>query len=60
MSAPPENLLSGARPLGRGGTAHLMVMSIRYQDTFVRQGGRWFLAERRLITDWVDCRPSTA
>ncbi|MFC0027928.1 nuclear transport factor 2 family protein [Micromonospora chaiyaphumensis] len=42
------------------GQRTLMVMSIRYQDTFVRQGGRWFFAERRLITDWVDRRPSTA
>ena len=42
------------------GRRTLMVMSIRYHDTFVRQGGRWFFAERRLITDWVDRRPSTA
>ncbi|TYB91598.1 nuclear transport factor 2 family protein [Micromonospora sp. WP24] len=41
------------------GQRSLMVMSIRYHDTFVRQGGRWFFAERRLITDWVDRRPST-
>lgn len=42
------------------GQRTLMVMSIRYHDTFVRQSGRWFFAERRLITDWVDRRPSTA
>ncbi|RKN21066.1 nuclear transport factor 2 family protein [Micromonospora musae] len=40
------------------GQRTLMVMSIRYHDTFVRQGGRWLFAERRLITDWVDRRPS--
>ncbi|MEV4810988.1 nuclear transport factor 2 family protein [Micromonospora avicenniae] len=42
------------------GQRTLMVMSIRYHDTFVRQGGRWLFAERRLITDWVDRRPSNA
>ncbi|MFD0782642.1 nuclear transport factor 2 family protein [Micromonospora azadirachtae] len=42
------------------GQRTLMVMAIRYHDTFVRQGGRWFFAERRLITDWVDRRPSNA
>jgi hypothetical protein len=41
------------------GQRTLMVMSIRYHDTFVRQGGRWFFAERQLIVDWVDRRPST-
>jgi hypothetical protein len=40
------------------GQRMLMVMSIRYQDTFVRQGDRWFFAERSLVTDWVDRRPS--
>ncbi|MER7890857.1 nuclear transport factor 2 family protein [Micromonospora sp. NPDC094482] len=41
------------------GRRTLMVMSIRYRDTFVRQGDRWLFAERQLITDWVDRRPST-
>ena len=55
----PAQVLNGrdelAAPFGS-----LRNMSIRYHDTFVRQGGRWFFAERRLITDWVDRRPSTA
>ncbi|MEU8297151.1 nuclear transport factor 2 family protein [Micromonospora sp. NPDC048909] len=42
------------------GQRTLMVMSIRYHDTFVRQGDRWLFAERQLITDWVDRRPSTS
>ncbi|MEV5744165.1 nuclear transport factor 2 family protein [Microbispora rosea] len=42
------------------GQRTLMVMSIRYHDSFVRQDGRWLFAERRLIVDWVDRRPSTA
>jgi len=37
----------------------LMVMSIRYLDTFVRHDGQWLFAERQLITDWTDKRPST-
>lgn len=37
----------------------LMVMSIRYVDSFVREGGRWLFAERQLITDWTDTRPSS-
>lgn len=41
------------------GRRTLMVMSIRYQDTFVRQDGRWSFAERRLVTDWIDRRPWT-
>ncbi|GIF62666.1 hypothetical protein Ais01nite_07010 [Asanoa ishikariensis] len=38
----------------------LMVMSIRYHDRFVRQDGRWLFAERQLLVDWVDRRPTTA
>ncbi|MEU4480551.1 nuclear transport factor 2 family protein [Micromonospora sp. NPDC023966] len=41
------------------GQRSLMVMSIRYYDTFVRQDDRWFFAERQLITDWIDRRNST-
>jgi hypothetical protein len=36
----------------------LMVMSIRYHDVFVRQDDQWLFADRRLIVDWVDQRPS--
>ena len=36
----------------------LSVLSIRYLDTFVRQEGGWCFAERRLINDWSDRRPS--
>lgn len=40
------------------GQRMLMVMGIRYYDTFVRQQGKWLFAERKLIVDWVDKRPS--
>ncbi|MEW2549253.1 nuclear transport factor 2 family protein [Streptomyces sp. NPDC047002] len=42
------------------GTRTLLVMSIRYLDTFVRQEGRWLFADRRLVVDWTDKRPSQA
>ena len=41
------------------GQRTLLVISIRYLDTFVRHDGLWHFAERRLITDWTDKRPST-
>ena len=40
------------------GQRMLMVMGIRYYDTFVRIGGRWYFARRQLIFDWIDKRPS--
>ena len=40
------------------GQRTLLVLSIRYLDTFVRQEGGWRFAERRLIIDWSDRRPS--
>jgi ketosteroid isomerase-like protein len=42
------------------GQRTLMVASIRYLDQFVKQGGQWFFAERRLMVNWIDTRPSTA
>jgi hypothetical protein len=41
------------------GVRTLMVMSIRYLDTFVRESGHWLFAERVLVIDWTDKRPST-
>jgi ketosteroid isomerase-like protein len=42
------------------GNRTLMVASIRYLDTFVKQDGVWLFAERRLMVDWTNTRPSTA
>ena len=42
------------------GRRTLMVASIRYLDVFAKQGGQWFFAERRLMVNWIDTRPSTA
>jgi ketosteroid isomerase-like protein len=42
------------------GQRTLMVASIRYLDEFRKLGGQWFFAERRLMVNWIDTRPSTA
>ena len=36
----------------------LIVMSIRYEDSFVKSNGDWFFAQRKLVIDWTDTRPS--
>jgi ketosteroid isomerase-like protein len=41
------------------GKRTLMIASIRYLDTFAKQDGGWLFAERRLMVDWTDTRPST-
>jgi ketosteroid isomerase-like protein len=46
--------------VGEDGQRTLMIASIRYLDTFAKQDGRWLFAERRLMVDWTDTRPSTA
>jgi ketosteroid isomerase-like protein len=34
----------------------LMIMGIRYQDTFAKQDGEWRFAERHVLVDWTDMR----
>src|SRR5882757_2362318 len=36
----------------------LMIASIRYLDEFTKQDGDWYFAERRLMVDWTETRPS--
>lgn len=43
---------------GPDGGRTLMIASIRYLDRFVRQAGGWLFAERRLMVDWTETRPS--
>ena len=38
----------------------MMIASIRYLDEFVKQDGQWLFAERRLMVNWTETRPSTA
>jgi SnoaL-like domain len=35
----------------RDGKQTVMVASIRYLDTFAKQGGKWYFAERKLMVD---------
>jgi uncharacterized protein (TIGR02246 family) len=40
----------------RDGSTVDRVMSIRYQDTYVRADGIWLIAHRLLLTDWTEDR----
>ena len=40
------------------GTRMLMVAWLRYLDVFVKHGGAWLFAERELVVDWTETRPS--
>ncbi len=39
-----------------GGKRRLMLTSLRYLDTFVKNDGSWLFAERRLYVDWMEER----
>jgi hypothetical protein len=34
----------------------LMIAHIKYHDSFVKQNGKWFFAERKLLVDWIENR----
>ena len=38
----------------------LMIASIRYLDTFVKQDGALYFAERKLLVDWMETRQLSA
>lgn len=42
----------------RDGQRMIMIASLRYLDSFVKVDGRWLFAERELILDWAETRPS--
>ncbi|MCW2929300.1 MAG: hypothetical protein JWM19_262 [Actinomycetia bacterium] len=42
------------------GERKIMIASLRYLDTFVKIDGAWLFAERSLILDWSETRPSTS
>jgi hypothetical protein len=39
-----------------GAKRRLMVAALRYYDTFVKLGGAWLFAERKLYVDWIEER----
>ena len=41
------------------GNRMLMIASLRYLDTFAKIDGSWYFAERKLLLDWSETRPST-
>jgi hypothetical protein len=40
----------------KGESRRLMLASLRYKDTFVKQNGVWLFSERLLYVDWVEER----
>jgi hypothetical protein len=40
----------------KGQSQRLMLASLRYYDTMVKQDGEWLFAERLLFVDWMDER----
>jgi ketosteroid isomerase-like protein len=44
--------------VGEDGKRTMMIASIRYLDDLVKQDGQWLFAERRLMVDWTETRPS--
>ena len=42
------------------GQRTMMIASIRYLDEFVKRDGQWLFAERRLMVNWTETRPSVA
>jgi hypothetical protein len=41
------------------GARKIMVASLRYLDSFAKIDGCWYFAERKLILDWSETRPSS-
>jgi hypothetical protein len=42
----------------KDGQRQIMIASLRYLDKFAKVDGRWLFAERSLILDWSETRPS--
>jgi hypothetical protein len=38
------------------GNRKIMIASLRYLDTFTKNDGQWYFAERKLILDWSETR----
>jgi ketosteroid isomerase-like protein len=46
--------------VGEDGQRTMMIASIRYLDEFVKRDGQWLFAERLLMVNWTETRPSVA
>ena len=40
------------------GNRTIMIAALRYLDTFAKIDGEWYFAERKLVLDWSETRPS--
>ena len=45
--------------VGEDGRRTMMIAALRYLDELVKQDGVWLFAERRLMVDWTETRPSS-
>ena len=45
--------------VGEGGRRTMMIAALRYLDEFIKQDDVWLFAERRLMVDWTETRPSS-
>ena len=54
-----RELLSGlSLSVGNDGQRVTMIASVRYLDELAKQDGQWLFAERRLMVNWAETRPS--
>ncbi|WP_214412807.1 nuclear transport factor 2 family protein [Sphaerisporangium fuscum] len=52
-----ETYCTASHVYADGDGHRIYVMSIRYEDTFVRTGGHWLFTRRRERVDWAEDRP---
>ena len=57
-SASAETYCMAHHLLRQDGQRVLLTMAIRYLDSFERTAEGWRIAERRIVFDWTDRRPS--
>ena len=59
MRATGESYTIAHHIVSEDGERKIMVASLRYLDTFAKIDGSWYFAERKLLLDWSETRPST-
>ena len=56
MAIKPRVLLMAHHLTVENDVQKLMIAAIRYHDNFIKQGGKWLFAERKLLVDWIENR----
>ena len=59
MRATGESYTIAHHLFSEDGKRKIMIASLRYLDTFAKIDGSWYFAERKLLLDWSETRPST-